>query len=173
MPTNIRDSDTVIDRPKCSVCGKRMMLARRVPTPALGAGVYQVQWSKTRYPFVAEVDPRTNTKGFLTFSTSSVLPLAWMAARHLRMERERACSIGRTESARGTCGAVRQHRNRRHARRRHHARAGTGADASRDANRCRCRQGRAASSRAASQSHRVVHAAAGAWWDRQPKPGGD
>ena len=44
-------------------------------TPALGAGVYQVQWSKTQYPFVAENDPRTNTKGFLTFSTSSVLPL--------------------------------------------------------------------------------------------------
>ena len=44
-------------------------------TPALGAGAYQVQWSKTRYPFVAELDPRTNTKGFLTFSTSSVLPL--------------------------------------------------------------------------------------------------
>jgi hypothetical protein len=44
-------------------------------TPALGAGVYQVQWSKTRYPFVAETDPRTGTKGFLTFSTSSVLPL--------------------------------------------------------------------------------------------------
>jgi hypothetical protein len=44
-------------------------------TPALGAGVYQVQWSKTRYPFVAELDPRTSTKGFLTFSTSSVLPL--------------------------------------------------------------------------------------------------
>jgi hypothetical protein len=44
-------------------------------TPALGAGVYQVQWSKAPYPFVAELDPRTNTKGFLTFSTSSVLPL--------------------------------------------------------------------------------------------------
>jgi len=44
-------------------------------TPALGADIYQVQWSKTRYPFVAEIDPRTNTKGFLTFSTSSVLPL--------------------------------------------------------------------------------------------------
>jgi len=44
-------------------------------TPALGAAVYQVQWSKTQYPFVAENDPRTNTKGFLTFSTSSVLPL--------------------------------------------------------------------------------------------------
>jgi hypothetical protein len=44
-------------------------------TPALGAGIYQVQWSKKRYPFVAETDPRTTTKGFLTFSTSSVLPL--------------------------------------------------------------------------------------------------
>jgi hypothetical protein len=44
-------------------------------TPALGAGIYQVQWSKKRYPFVAETDPRTSTKGFLTSSTSSVLPL--------------------------------------------------------------------------------------------------
>jgi hypothetical protein len=34
-----------------------------------------VQWSKTLYPFNAELDPRTNTRGFLTFSTSSVLPL--------------------------------------------------------------------------------------------------
>jgi hypothetical protein len=45
-------------------------------TPALGAGIYQVQWSKKRYPFVAETDPRTSTKGFLTSSTSSVLPLS-------------------------------------------------------------------------------------------------
>ena len=56
-------------------------------TPALGAGVYQVQWSKKRYPFVAETDPRTSTKGFLTSSTSSVLPLTpgtwWYRVRGL------------------------------------------------------------------------------------------
>ena len=39
MLTNIRDPETVIHRPKCSVCGKKMMLARRVPAPALGPGV--------------------------------------------------------------------------------------------------------------------------------------
>jgi hypothetical protein len=44
-------------------------------TPALGAQIYQVQWSKQKYPFVAQVDPRTSTKGLLTFSTSTVLPL--------------------------------------------------------------------------------------------------
>jgi hypothetical protein len=44
-------------------------------TPALSADLYQVQWSKTRYPFVAENDPRTSTKGYLTFSNSAVLPL--------------------------------------------------------------------------------------------------
>jgi hypothetical protein len=56
-------------------------------TPALGAGIYQVQWSKRRYPFVAEIDPRTSTKGFLTSSTSSVLPLSpgtwWYRVRGL------------------------------------------------------------------------------------------
>jgi hypothetical protein len=56
-------------------------------TPALGAGIYQVQWSKKRYPFVAETDPRTSTKGFLTSSTSSVLPLSpgtwWYRVRGL------------------------------------------------------------------------------------------
>jgi hypothetical protein len=56
-------------------------------TPALGAGIYQVQWSKKRYPFVAETDPRTSTKGFLTSSTSSVLPLTpgtwWYRVRGL------------------------------------------------------------------------------------------
>jgi hypothetical protein len=44
-------------------------------TPALGADIYQVQWSKTKYPFKAEDDPRTKTKGALTFSNSAVLPL--------------------------------------------------------------------------------------------------
>jgi hypothetical protein len=44
-------------------------------TPALSAEAYEVQWSKTRYPFSAEVDPRTSAKGFMTTSTSVVLPL--------------------------------------------------------------------------------------------------
>ncbi|MGZ4334956.1 MAG: hypothetical protein ACXVRJ_11890 [Gaiellaceae bacterium] len=44
-------------------------------TPALGANLYEVQWSKTRYPFKAELDLRTTTKGYMTFSTSAVLPL--------------------------------------------------------------------------------------------------
>jgi hypothetical protein len=44
-------------------------------TPALGAEAYQVQWSKTKYPFVAEDDPGAKTKGFLTTGTSSVLPI--------------------------------------------------------------------------------------------------
>jgi hypothetical protein len=45
-------------------------------TPAFSADIYQVQYSKTKYPFKPEIDPRTNVKGFLTFSTSDVLPLA-------------------------------------------------------------------------------------------------
>lgn len=44
-------------------------------TPALGAAVYEVQWSKTGYPFRAEVDTRIGTKGFLTLATSAILPL--------------------------------------------------------------------------------------------------
>jgi hypothetical protein len=44
-------------------------------TPALGADIYQVQWSPSRYPFVPEADPRTSQRGLLTFSTSAVLPL--------------------------------------------------------------------------------------------------
>jgi hypothetical protein len=44
-------------------------------TPALGAEAYQVQWSKTRYPFVPEVTPGTSVKGFLTPGTAAVLPL--------------------------------------------------------------------------------------------------
>jgi len=45
-------------------------------TPAFNADLYEVQYSKTRYPFKPEVDPRSSTKGHLTFSTSDVLPLA-------------------------------------------------------------------------------------------------
>jgi hypothetical protein len=47
-------------------------------TPALGADAYHVQWSRTRYPFNAELS--NGTAGFLTLSTSAVLPLkpgAW------------------------------------------------------------------------------------------------
>ena len=44
-------------------------------TPALGAEAYEVQWSKTSYPFSAEPDPRSGAKGFLTTSTSVVLPV--------------------------------------------------------------------------------------------------
>ena len=43
-------------------------------TPALGANIYEVQWSKTKYPFAPQVDPRTQSKGYMTFSTSAVLP---------------------------------------------------------------------------------------------------
>ena len=42
-------------------------------TPALGADAYHVQWSKKRYPFNAELS--NGTAGFLTLSTSAVLPL--------------------------------------------------------------------------------------------------
>ena len=44
-------------------------------TPALGANIYELQWSKTKYPFTPQVDPRTQSKGYMTFSTSAVLPL--------------------------------------------------------------------------------------------------
>ena len=44
-------------------------------TPAFNADIYEVQYSKTRYPFKPEVDPRSSVKGFMTFSTSDVLPL--------------------------------------------------------------------------------------------------
>jgi hypothetical protein len=44
-------------------------------TPAFNADIYEVQYSKTRYPFKAEIDPRSSVKGFMTFSTSDVLPL--------------------------------------------------------------------------------------------------
>jgi hypothetical protein len=43
-------------------------------TPALNAEAYQVQWSKTQYPFVPQ-DAPGGTKGFLTTGTSAVLPL--------------------------------------------------------------------------------------------------
>ena len=45
-------------------------------TPAFNADIYEVQYSKKAYPFKPEVDPRSKVKGFLTFSTSDVLPLA-------------------------------------------------------------------------------------------------
>jgi hypothetical protein len=45
-------------------------------TPALGASVYEVQWSKTRYPFKPEPNPQNqNALGTLTLGTSTVLPL--------------------------------------------------------------------------------------------------
>jgi hypothetical protein len=45
-------------------------------TPAFNADIYEVQYSKTAYPFKPELDPRSKVKGFMTFSTSDVLPLA-------------------------------------------------------------------------------------------------
>ncbi len=45
-------------------------------SPAIGASVYQVQWSKRRYPFKVEADSRTGALGLMTVSTSTVLPLA-------------------------------------------------------------------------------------------------
>jgi hypothetical protein len=44
-------------------------------TPALGAEAYQIQWSKTHYPFIPEAAPGTGTKGFITPATSTVLPI--------------------------------------------------------------------------------------------------
>jgi hypothetical protein len=44
-------------------------------TPAIGASIYQIQWSKQKYPFVAEADVAGGAKGRLTFSTAMVLPL--------------------------------------------------------------------------------------------------
>ncbi len=43
-------------------------------TPAFGADIYEVQYSKAKYPFKPEIDPRSKTTGELTFSTSDVLP---------------------------------------------------------------------------------------------------
>jgi hypothetical protein len=46
-------------------------------TPALGSYAYEVQWSKTRYPFKPEPDPQNgNALGTMTFATSAVLPLS-------------------------------------------------------------------------------------------------
>ncbi|TML12728.1 MAG: hypothetical protein E6G33_13125 [Actinobacteria bacterium] len=45
-------------------------------TPALGATVYEVQWSKKRYPFTPQPNPQNgNALGTLTLGTSTVLPL--------------------------------------------------------------------------------------------------
>ena len=44
-------------------------------TPALGAMVYQVQWSKTLDPFTPQQEPTSHTLGILTSATSTVLPL--------------------------------------------------------------------------------------------------
>jgi hypothetical protein len=44
-------------------------------TQALGATLYQVQWSKTKSPFNPEPDPATKAQGILTGATSYVLPL--------------------------------------------------------------------------------------------------
>jgi hypothetical protein len=43
-------------------------------TPALGAEVYEVQWSKTQYPFNPQPSP-TGTLGLMTGATSVVLPV--------------------------------------------------------------------------------------------------
>ena len=43
-------------------------------TPALGAEAYEVQWSKTQYPFSPETAP-SGSPGLMTFSTSVVLPV--------------------------------------------------------------------------------------------------
>jgi hypothetical protein len=45
-------------------------------TPALGATVYEVQWSKKRYPFKPEPNPHNqNALGTIVLGTSTVLPL--------------------------------------------------------------------------------------------------
>ncbi len=45
-------------------------------TPAFGAYAYEVQWSKTRYPFTPQPDPQNaGALGTMTFGTSAVLPL--------------------------------------------------------------------------------------------------
>jgi hypothetical protein len=46
-------------------------------TPAFGAYAYEVQWSKTRYPFKPQPDPENgNALGTMTAGTSAVLPLS-------------------------------------------------------------------------------------------------
>ncbi|HVN61517.1 MAG TPA: hypothetical protein VMT59_09630 [Gaiellaceae bacterium] len=44
-------------------------------TSALGAEIYEVQWSKTKVPFTPETDPATGALGMLTLNNSEVLPL--------------------------------------------------------------------------------------------------
>jgi hypothetical protein len=45
-------------------------------TPALGASAYEVQWSKTRYPFKPQPNPQNQgALGTMTLGTSIVLPL--------------------------------------------------------------------------------------------------
>jgi len=45
-------------------------------TPAFGAESYEVQWSKTQYPFKPEPDPEnSNAPGTMTLGTAAVLPL--------------------------------------------------------------------------------------------------
>jgi hypothetical protein len=44
--------------------------------PALGAGAYEVQWSKSTYPFRPEANPKTGKAGLTTFATSATLPLS-------------------------------------------------------------------------------------------------
>jgi hypothetical protein len=45
-------------------------------TPALGASAYEVQWSKTRYPFKPQPNPQNQgALGTMTLGTSVVLPL--------------------------------------------------------------------------------------------------
>jgi hypothetical protein len=45
-------------------------------TPAVGADAYEIQWSKTQYPFVPEKDPQSQgALGRMTLGTSAVLPL--------------------------------------------------------------------------------------------------
>ena len=45
-------------------------------TPAMGATAYEVQWSKTRYPFKPEPNPQNqNALGTMVLGTSAVLPL--------------------------------------------------------------------------------------------------
>jgi hypothetical protein len=44
-------------------------------TPALGATAYEVQWSKTRYPFQPQPIPGSGNLGYMTTGTSLVLPV--------------------------------------------------------------------------------------------------
>jgi hypothetical protein len=44
-------------------------------TPALAADIYEIQYSKTSYPFKPEIDPRSGKPGYLTFGTSDILQL--------------------------------------------------------------------------------------------------